>query len=231
MNRACRLNVTDRSQEFKVDVLSSLLGNKVFNQMRVVEGLAYSPRAGANIGTDGSAVLSFYSDGVVNTGLGRMIQYWDQALAEIEAGDVNPDEVTLHKLREARSAGVSAQSMSQVTGNLTQVLRYDKSWDFLTKRGELIANVQPEDLKGLVEGCAEHSITTMEGPKEVITAQLDELGMTYKIVEWKGDADELLWTHDPKAAKKKEKARQKAAKKKEKEDAKKKAEGASTETP
>lgn len=231
MNRACRLNVTDRSQEFKVDVLSSLLGNKVFTQMRVIEGLAYSPRAGASIGADGSAVLSFYSDGVVNTGLGRMIQYWNQALAEIEAGNVNPDEVTLHKLREARSVGVSAQSMGQVTDNLTQVLRYGEGWDFLNDRGELIASVQPSDLKGLVEGCAEHSITTMEGPKEIITAQLDELGLPYQVVEWKADGDELLWTHDPKAAKKKEKARQKAAKKKEKEDAKKGTSGDKTTTP
>ncbi|MEQ1505816.1 MAG: insulinase family protein [Myxococcota bacterium] len=224
----CRLNVTDRTQEYAVGVLSSLLRNQTFSTMRVKEGLAYSPGAGASIGSDGASTLTFYSDGVVNSGIGRMYTFFGEAIRAIEAGEVNPEEVTLHKLRQARSEGVSAQSIGQVTDNMSEIIRNGQNWDVLTKRGELIASVSPDDMKPLLDGCAEHSITTLVGPKDVITPQLDELGLTYSVVEWKANGDELLWKYDPKAAKKREKDRSKAEKKKNKEAAKKEKKGTPT---
>lgn len=225
----CRLAVTDRTQEYAVGVLGSLLRNRVFSQMRVKEGLAYSPGAGASISSDGSATLTYYSDGVVNSGIARMLQFWDEATKDVAAGKVDAEEVTLHKLRQARSEGVSAQAISQVTDNITEVVRNGQSFDVLTKRGDLIASVDLDDLKALVAGCSEHTITTMEGPKDVITPQLDELGLTYDVVEWRADGDELLFKYDPKAAKKKEKKRQKADKAKAKEAEKKKKDGTDSE--
>ncbi|MEQ1565007.1 MAG: insulinase family protein [Myxococcota bacterium] len=222
LNLQCRLNVTNQNQEFAVGVLSSLLGTKVFSTMRVKEGLAYSPGAGGSISSDGSAALTFYSDGVVNSGVGRMMTFFDQALTEVEQGKVDVDEITLHKLRNARRSGVSAQSLDQVTDKLTSIVRTEEAWSALGERGDLIASVQPAELQDLVKGCKDHSITTMVGPKDVISPQLDELGLEYQIVEWRGDGEDLLWQHDPKQAKKNEKKRQKADKKKAKEDAKKK---------
>lgn len=218
---SCRLNFTDPSQEMAVSILGSLLRNRTFSTMRIQEGLAYSPGAYAGIGSDGSASLTFYSDGVVNSGTGRMLQFYNQAIAEVEQGKVDMPEVKLHKLRMARSDGVAAQSMDQMTGTLTEVVRKGKGWDFATDRGDLIATVKPEDLTALIQGCAEHSITTIVGPKDVVTPQLDELGLKYELVQWRADADELLWQYDPKAAKKREKDRQKADKKAAKDDAKK----------
>ncbi|MEZ4234871.1 MAG: insulinase family protein [Myxococcota bacterium] len=222
LNTSCRLNVTDREQEYAVSVLGSLLRNRTFTQMRVKEGLAYSPGAFAAIDSDGSGSLTFYSDGVVNSGVQRMISFFNEAMDEVEAGDVDREEITLNKLRQARLAGVSAQSISQMTGQMVGVLRNGEDWEAMTQRGEHIASVSPDDLKGLIDGCREHSITTLVGPKDVITPQLDELGLDYEVVQWQADGDALLWKHDPKAAKKKEKARQKAEKKKAKADAKKK---------
>jgi hypothetical protein len=85
--------------------------------------------------------------------------------------------------------------------------------------------VDGDALKGLIAGCNDHSITTLQGPKDVITPQLDELGYTYEVVEWRADGDEMLWKYDPKAAKKKEKKKQKSDKKKAKEAKKKEKEG------
>jgi zinc protease len=228
LTTSCRLNVTDRSQEYAVEVLGSLLRNRTFTQMRVKEGLAYSPGAFAAIDSDGSAALTFYSDGVVNSGVQRMLTFFNEAIDEVEAGNVDGEEITLNKLRRSRSAGVSAQSISQMTNHMVQVLRNGETWDAMTKRGERIASVSADDMKGLVEGCKEHSITTLVGPKEVITPQLDELGVEYEIVQYRADGDELLWKHDPKAAKKQEKERQKAEKKKAKEDKKKEKSGEAT---
>jgi zinc protease len=221
INLQCRLNVTSRDQEFAVGVLSSLLRNKVFSTMRVKEGLAYSPGAYATIGSDMSAVLGFYSDGVVNAGIGRMMQFFEQSLADVEAGKVDVEEITLHKLRTARSTGVSAQSIDQVSNNMTSIVRNDQSWENLQKRGELIAAVDPAQLQSIIQGCKDHAITTIEGPKDVIIPQLEELGIAYDVVEWSGQGEDLLWKYDPKQAKKNEKKKQKDEKKKAKEEKKK----------
>lgn len=210
---SCRLNYSDPSQDTAVTILGSLLGTKTFSQMRVAEGLAYSPRAYAGVASDGSATLTFVSDGVVNSGTGRMFTFYNEAIREVESGNVNPEEVTLHKLRTARDGGVSAQSMGQMSDALTSVIRKGKDWDFLKNRGQIIADVDSADLVELIKGCAEHTITTIVGPKDVVTPQLDELGYEYTVVEWLPQGEELLFQYDPKEAKRREKDKQKSDKK------------------
>jgi len=56
-------------------------------------------------------------------------------------------------------------------------------------------------------------VVTIQGPKDVVTPQLDERGIDYEVLEWQSEAEELLWTYDPKEAKKREKKKQKKAKK------------------
>jgi predicted Zn-dependent peptidase len=222
----CRLNVTDPvKQRAEVGVLSSLLGQQTFNTMRVLEGLAYSPGASAAIASDGSAALTFNAS-VINTGVGRMVQYSKGAVERVAKGEVPGEEIAINKLRAARIDGLEAQSLAQVTERLTEAVRTSSSWEWLNEHGQRLAEVDGDDLKALIAGCNDHSIVTLEGPKDVITPQLDELGYTYEVVEWRANGDELLWKYDPKAAKKKEKSRQKADKKKAKEDQKKEAKGA-----
>ncbi|MBX2803609.1 MAG: insulinase family protein [Myxococcales bacterium] len=211
-NMTCRLNYNDPEQEAAVNVLSSLLRTRTFTQLRVKEGLAYSPGAFSGVRSDDSAVLTFYSL-ATNSGVGRTMEFFQEAIAEVEAGEVNEEEVTLHKLRTARRLGVGAQSLSQMTGKLTEVVRKGKDWDFASDRGSLIADIGADDLKELLQGCAAHTISTLEGPKDVIAPQLDELGLEYEVYEWRAAGEELLWEHDPKEAKKQEKKRQKKAKK------------------
>jgi predicted Zn-dependent peptidase len=213
MYTSCRLNYAGPEEDVAVDVLSSLIRNRTFSQLRVKEGLAYSPGAFSGVSDNGSASLTFYSL-ATNSGVGRTLEFFNEAIDEVEGGKVDPEEVKLHKLRRARSDGLRAQSMSQMTGSLSTVIRADKGWDFATGRGELIADVKDADLKRLLEGCGEHTITTLEGPKDVLIPQLDEKGFEYEVVEWRAYGDDLLWQHDPKAAKKKEKDRQKAERKK-----------------
>lgn len=225
LSHTCRLNVTDPlAQRAAVGVLSSVLGQQTFNTLRVLEGLAYSPSASAGVSSDGAASLSFGAD-VVNRGVGRMIQFSKEAVDRVANGGIPEEELALNKLRQARIDGLSAQSLDQLTGQLTDALRAGQSFEWLNEHGKAIAAIEAEDLKTLVSGCNEHTITTLRGPKDVITPQLDELGYTYEVVEWRADGDELLWKYDPKAAKKKEKDKQKSAKKAEKEKAKEEAKG------
>ena len=217
---SCRLNYSDPEQETAVNVLASLMGTRTFTQLRIREGLAYSPYASSFVSPDNSARLVFASL-AVNSGVGRTIEFFNEAIAEVEAGDIDLEEVKLHKLRTARRSGVSAQSLEQMSDKLASVVMADKDWDFLADRGSLIAGVNTEQLQTLLQGCGGHTITTIEGPVDVIGPQLDEQGYEYEVVEWSAYGDELLWKHDPKAAKKREKKRQRAAKKREREAAKK----------
>ena len=60
----------------------------------------------------------------------------------------------------------------------------------------------------------DHALVSLEGPKDIITEQLDERGMEYEVYDYEAVGDDLLWKYDKKAAKKKQKAKEKADKKK-----------------
>ena len=109
------------------------------------------------------------------------------------------------------------------------VVSNERPWSSVSSMGEDYAAVSKEQLQRLAKGCADNSIVTMLGPKEVIEPQLKEKGIEYEIVDWKTRGDEILAKYDPKAAAKKKKAKAKAdakkAKKEAKEAKKKKAKG------
>lgn len=210
---SCRLNYSDPSQDTAVSILGSLLRSKTFSQMRVAEGLAYSPGASAGISSDGSARLTFYSDGVINSGVARIFTFYNEAMKEVESGKLDEKEVVLHQLRISRESGVAAQSMAQMTDQLASVIRKGKGWDFLSNQGAIIADVDKQDLVDLVKGCSEHTVTTIVGPKDVVTPQLDELGVPYKVVSATALGEELLFTYAPKEAARREKDKQKKDKK------------------
>ncbi|MFT4622067.1 MAG: zinc protease [Myxococcota bacterium] len=204
VNMSCRLDYGGIEERPTVDVMSSLLRNRVFGTLRVKEGLAYSPGAYAGASPDGSARLVFYSL-AVNRGVGRTIEFFRESVEEVAAGDIQGDEVTLHKLRMAREEGVPAQSSGQLTSKLEGALAWGEDFDVLLETGNHIANVDAAGMKKLLSPCLDHAIVTLLGPKEVLTPQLDERGYEYEIVEWKARGEELLWQYDPKAAKKREK--------------------------
>ena len=212
VNTFCRLNYDDPTLEPAVTVLGSLLRTQTFSTLRIKEGLAYSPGAYTSIGGHGGAVLGFYSL-ATNIGVGRTVEFFKEAVDTVERGDVDLLEVKLHKLRRARSTGVARQSINQMTNALLSVMRKEADWTLLTDGGQHIADVNPDQLTALIKGCSDHMVTTIQGPKDVITPQLDERGYEYEVLEWQSYAEELLWTHDPKAAKKREKKKQKKAKK------------------
>ncbi len=212
MYASCRLNVTGPEEKPAVSVLGSLMRNRTFQTLRIQEGLAYSPGAYTDVGAHGGGELTFYSL-ATNAGVGRTLEFFKQMVKEVEAGDVDETEVTLHKLRNARSRGVPRQSIGQLTGALISVVNQDADWTLISDAGTTISEVDKAQLTKLLEGCADHMVATIQGPKDVVTPQLDERGIEYEVLEWQSVAEELLWTHDPKAAKKREKDKQKKAKK------------------
>ncbi len=212
----CRLNYTDESQRPAVGVLGSLLGSQTFQTLRVEEALSYTPYAYASISDDGAAILGFGSL-ALNKGVGRTVEFFIQAAKEVEGGKVNAQEITQHKLRMAREAGINSQSSEQMVGTLTGPLRRGEDWSRIQYAGEDIAKVSPEAVVALIQGCSDHAIITIEGPKDVITEQLKAKNIPYEIVDWEARGDELLGKYDPKELKKKLKKKAKSEKKKAKE--------------
>jgi zinc protease len=212
-NMSCRLNYAGPEDDQAVQILGRMLGNQIMATLRVKEGLAYSPGGGASSSTDGSAAL-FFSSLAVNRGVGRTVEYFKQAIEKVDSGDIDAEEIKLHQIRLNRSSGVSSHSVDQMGRAIAGNVIRGTSWKEYRRYGRNIAAVRAADLSRLVEGCLDHAIVTLEGPKDVITAQLDERGFEYEVVDFEEAGDKLLWEFDPKAAKKKEKAEEKEERKK-----------------
>jgi predicted Zn-dependent peptidase len=217
----CRLSLQGGAEEeAAVQLLDSLMGDRIFNEIRVHRGLAYSPGAAAFVDDDGAGRAIFYSDGVVNRGAGEILAYYKQVVSEVQSGKFDKNELLVSKIRNARRDGLAWQSVGQVTDNLSDLVAEGKPFDYVKGKGERLAKVDVAQVSRLLDDCAVHNITTIEGPKDVVAPQLDELGMAYEVVEWRANGDDLLWKYDPKEAKKKQKSKLKAEKKKAKETAK-----------
>ena len=106
---------------------------------------------------------------------------------------------------------------------LTAVVANERDWSAVRDMGKDYAAVTKEHLQRLTKGCAENSIVTLLGPKDIIIPQLEEKGIEYEVVDWETAGDEILAKYDPKAAKKKAKKKAKADAKKAKKEAKEKA--------
>jgi zinc protease len=213
---ACRLNFDGVEDTQAMSVLSNYVRDKTFSQLRVKEGLAYSPGGFAYDSPDGTGVLAF-SSLAVNTGVGRTMEFFRDLTRSIEEGEVEDNDLTLYKLRLARNEGIKAQSTSQLTRKLLTPLRWDQPWSYLTDAGQVIADVDAERIQELADGCLGRSIATLQGPVDVITPQLDEKGIEYEVVDWKERGNALHEAADPRDYKKYLKKKAKAEAKKEEE--------------
>lgn len=214
VNTACRLNFDGVEDMQATAVLANVLRDRTSKQLRVTEGLAYSPFGTAVTNQDNSAFIYFGSL-AVNTGVGRTVEYFGQLTKKVEDGGISADELKMYQLRRARSYGIQAQSTGQMTSKLIEPLAWDQPWSMLTDAGERVADVNTDQIKRMVEGCSGRSITTLEGPAEIITPQLEERGIAYEIVDYEARGDELHEKYDPKGYKKYAKKRAKAKAKKE----------------
>jgi predicted Zn-dependent peptidase len=222
-SQMCRLNYEGDGDQHAISVLSELVFTRVFSQLRIKEGLAYSP-GGYAVNRDHYGIMAF-SSLAVNTGVGRTLEFFNEAILEMESGDVDAGILNQAKLRKSRADGVTGQSTGQMMGKLTSVIANERDWSSMADMGKNYAAVSAETLKRLTTGCAENSIVTLVGPKDIIEPQLKEKGIEYEVVDWEAMGDEILAKYDPKGAKKKAKKKAKADAKKAKEEAKKKAAG------
>lgn len=208
----CRLNYAGTEDDAAVGVLGELLFNRAFFTLRVKEALSYTPVGYTTTSPDNTATMHFSST-ALNTGVGRTVEVFLNTMREVEESKLKGEEMKLVKLREARARGTSMQSIDQLTTAMVGLAAREAPLSRLTDRGDRIGAVQPADLARLTKGCTGGAITTILGPVELIKPQLDERGMAYEVIEYRGLAAEMLNKYDPKAAKLKEKLQIKSEKK------------------
>lgn len=219
----CRLNYRGEEDRAAARVLSSILGTRVFDTLRVKEALTYTPGAFAQVDDDGSATLYFDSL-ALNKGVGRTVEYFLAVARSIENGEFEESELTRHKLRMARGSGIGAQTIDGMTATLGAAVVRGDPWSKIDHAGDYIAGVNRDQIIRLIQGCSSHAIVTIDGLDSVVGPQLKEKGIAYEVVDWKTRGDELLKAADPKAYDKMIKERAKSEKKKKAEEAKKAAE-------
>ena len=88
---------------------------------------------------------------------------------------LSPDELKASQVRHARGDGLDWQSNQQVADHLQGLVQDGKDWKTVSTRGEDLAAITVEQIAGIMSHCNDHSITTVEGPKEIVIPQLDEL--------------------------------------------------------
>ncbi len=138
--------------------------------------------------------LSLYTlveDAHLPTALARL----DATLAAVEAGELDPSRLALHKLHFARDYPTRWQSIEQMTTELSSnvlMLEADgRSWDWFDELGSSLAAVSVEDVAAALGDCREHLVVTVQGHADVVGPALDGSGKAWEWVDWQARRAEL----------------------------------------
>ncbi len=194
-------------------VAGDMLSKAAFKILREQLGTTYGAYAGVQMWEGGAARLVM-STSAQNSAAGTSVEVFQELISRMEAGDVDQETLVLQKLQRARKYGLGQQSVEQMTGRLTLGTR--EGLDSLAKYGERIAAVDADAVSKAVAGCSDVALITLSGPVETVTTQLDALGVTYEVYDWKAEGLRKFEEADPKAFAKWQKAKAKADAKKEK---------------
>ncbi|MCB9758725.1 MAG: insulinase family protein [Alphaproteobacteria bacterium] len=203
-------------------MLAAVLDEMAWLALREQSGVTYG--AGSyQAGYPGGSALLLISSLVQNDGAGLAVETFLRLSDQAAKGDLPEDTLTLMKLAEARKYALGHQTTSQMLGRLSDP--YRGNWDHINGHAERLGKVTVADLQGQMGRCNGHEVITLTGPVEVITPQLDALGVDYEVFDWKAEADRRWAEYDPKgyAKAKKKEAKEKA--KEEKKNAKEEAAG------
>jgi len=219
----CRMPNSDYDGQWANKVLGKMFSDKAFMKLRVEEGLTYGAYAFAQTVNDGRSYFGFQSL-TPNVSTVRTIEVFEELMAAAENGDYSDNDVKQAKLRLVRKHGVADQSSGQLLNALMGPYNWGVPFTNILGEADMIANVSREQMNAAVAGCSNHSVVTLDGPKDTIGPMLEEAGIEYEVLEVKELGDARYLEKDPKGYKKMMKRRAKSEAKKAKEDAKKDAE-------
>lgn len=132
-----------------------------------------------------------------------VVETFGGLLDKATGGELDEARLGVHKLHYAREFATRYQSLDDMTFMLIEILKHeDRGWGWYDTIGEHLVATSMDDLKASMGSCAANAVTTIKGPADKIGPALDAAGIAYQKVDWKGEGDSMIETHDPKAYKK-----------------------------
>ena len=213
----CQAAWAGDAENAQIQVVGDVLSEMVWRDLRERSGVTYGAYAFPRYYDGGTAMIGMVSL-VQNDATGYAVKTMLELLQEASTGNVDEGALATAKWSIARSYGLGQQSGAQMLSRLLGVDAGNFSYFDLykTSLGQVSRDAFPKTLAP----CIGHEIVTIVGPKEYATAQLDELGIPYEVVDWEA-------LYESQLTKKELKKYRKAKAKEEEEAAKKKAAAAS----
>ncbi|MEN0065782.1 MAG: insulinase family protein [Myxococcota bacterium] len=197
----CRL--ADSGPEGRADrrVLSTMLNGTVFQELRVKEGVSYSPGGSIQSRVGDTNVLTMR--GLVQNDAVALTTNVFHKIVEDGANGVFPmNRFRPSQLSLSRKPVLGLQAIADVANNFASALGDGWTYDQWRSYGDLLAGVTPEAMQALMEPCPDALVIQYDGPLKVIGPILKEAGIEFTVIDGKELALPLYDKYSPKDAKK-----------------------------
>jgi predicted Zn-dependent peptidase len=199
-------------------VLSTGLRNAATDILRETSGVVYSPYAASSSNLTSAAIQ--FAAPVQNSAANYARETYIKLANQVQNEGIEKKYFRYSQWTMANQIVSGLQSQDQMYSYLRGLIGAGKPWEYIATYEDRLADMQSTDLQKTLGQCVENSITTFAGPVDVVSAQLDEAGVAYEVVDWKQRGYDIHTAVDPKGAVKAAKKRAKAKAKKEKKEKK-----------
>lgn len=206
----CPIDAGTADQDALRGILGDYLDERSWIILRENGGVTYGAYAYADGLTNGASGL-YMGSLVQNSGVLLAIHAFEDLAKKAEAGEWDTDRIQVHKLNRGKKYVNRQQSVPQMRSRLMSPLIWRQPWSYVDNYSERLAAVSANDLTRAVKGCSDHSIITLDGPKDVLVPALEAAGVKFEVADYKQSRRDMLAKYDPKTYKKLIKAEAKKA--------------------
>ena len=215
----CQVTPTEPVDRASLKILGDILDDQVWDILREQSGVTYGASAAGVSYLGGSAYL-YMNSLVQNNSSVLAIKTFMDAVAKVETGELDEDDVKIKKLLRAKKYGLDQQSLEQMRLRLKEAMAFGEDWSYFEDYRDSLAAVDKESVTKVLGECSKNAYISVRGPVKVTEPMLKEAGLEYTIYDWEEEGNQLLQQYDMKRYKKKMKAKAKKEKLEEKEKAK-----------
>ena len=202
---SCQLDYSGREDLPRTQVLGEYFTFLSFERLREEAGLTYGAYAYPR-GYWGNTRELILASVIQNSGVGFGVKTFFDIIAEGASGEVDEGDIRTNAWNVGRTSVTGLQSGDQMLsallapgrGNLGKYAEYPAQ----------LGSVTAKDVAEALKPCKGHEVVTIVGPVDQASAQLDELGIQYEVVDWEAMYEAQL---DKKQLKKYRKAKEKEA--------------------
>jgi zinc protease len=177
----CQAGWSGDDENAQIQIVGEVLSEMIWRQLRENSGVTYGAYAYPRYYDGGTAMMGMASL-VQNDAAGFAIQSMLDLVQTASEGNIDEGALATAKWSRARSYGLGQQSGEQM---LSRLLAVDVgNFDYFDMYKQTLGNVGVDAFPEVLAPCVGHEVITVVGPQEYASAQLDELGIAYEVVDW-----------------------------------------------